>query len=121
LWKAGKITREQHEAILRKPSGKGPARNGHGVTADDYRAMLDRQGGVCAICGMVNHTGVRLHVDHEHVAGYERLSLDDKAKTVRGLLCVPCNMFLGLCQDNGEIAAARAASIAAKVVAYLKR
>lgn len=121
LWRAGKITRQQHEAVLRRPGGPPPARNGHGLTKADYDAMLERQAGVCAICGMVNATGVRLHVDHEHVEGYDQLSLPEKANHVRGLLCIPCNMLLGLSHDDPDVLEKRAAALLANVRNYLKR
>ena len=62
----------------------------YGITIDDYDAMFQQQGGVCAICGKpeikTNQYGVkRLSVDHCH-----------KTKRVRGLLCVVCNTRLGV-------------------------
>jgi hypothetical protein len=53
-----------------------------GVTDEQYEAMLERQGGGCAICGATPKTR-RLHVDHEHRTG-----------RVRGLLCHRCNRAL---------------------------
>jgi len=59
----------------------------HGMTLETYDAMLDEQGGVCAICGgdHGNHSrgSDRLVVDHNHDTG-----------EVRGLLCHPCNLVL---------------------------
>lgn len=60
-----------------------------GITLDEYRAMLDRQGGVCAICRepetmRINGDLLRLSVDHCHDTG-----------KVRGLLCCKCNQALG--------------------------
>lgn len=68
----------------------------YGITADDYNAMLERQGGVCAICkqpqmALRNGTPCRLSVDHDHVTG-----------AVRGLLCDPCNRALGYFHDSVE-------------------
>lgn len=37
----------------------------YGLTAVEYDAMLDQQGGGCAICGSTAKTR-RLHVDHDH-------------------------------------------------------
>jgi hypothetical protein len=56
----------------------------YGISAEDYEAMLVRQGGVCAMCGMEYHTGRLLCVDHDHATG-----------KVRGLLCIRCNAGLG--------------------------
>lgn len=57
----------------------------YGVTREEYETLLNKQNGVCAICGGVNSDGRRLHVDHDHDSG-----------AVRGLLCVVCNMQLGV-------------------------
>ena len=37
----------------------------YGISLDEYREMVDRQNGVCAICG----SGGKLHVDHDHKTG----------------------------------------------------
>lgn len=58
--------------------------------------MVEAQNNVCAICGNPE-TGIypaskkprRLAVDHDH-----------DTNTVRGLLCGPCNMALGLFYDD---------------------
>lgn len=53
-----------------------------GVDDATYAAMLERQGGHCAICPNEPKTR-RLHVDHDHRTG-----------EVRGLLCYRCNRAL---------------------------
>lgn len=67
-----------------------------GITSEDYDALLERQGSVCAACHMVeigrNQFGpLRLAVDHDHKTG-----------TIRGLLCMQCNRALGLLGDNPD-------------------
>ena len=64
----------------------------YGITQMQYEEMLDRQGGVCAICGSANGNGRILAVDHDHIT-----------EKVRGLLCGKCNMGLGMFCDNPEI------------------
>ena len=68
----------------------------YGLTSDQYLAMLDKQGGVCAICGEAETkkhgrtgTAFRLAVDHCHETGL-----------VRGLLCQTCNRVIGLFKDD---------------------
>ena len=63
---------------------------GNLVTEDEYEAMLEAQGGVCAIC-KEKPKGSRLSVDHVH--GTDQ---------VRGLLCNLCNPALGLFKDNPD-------------------
>jgi hypothetical protein len=55
-----------------------------------YVALLERQGGSCAVCLSVD-SGRRLAVDHCHVTG-----------VVRGLLCSKCNTAIGMLGDNEE-------------------
>jgi len=62
----------------------------YGITLEDYDAMLEKQGGCCAICK--SETSKRndyFMVDHDHETG-----------AVRGLLCSPCNSAIGLLGDN---------------------
>lgn len=58
----------------------------HGLTPTEYDAMLDRQGGVCAIC---RRPMDRICIDHDHRTG-----------RVRGLLCHNCNVALGHFRDS---------------------
>lgn len=65
-----------------------------GLTQEGYDALLESQGGVCAICerpargGLMDHS---LHVDHDHETG-----------EVRGLLCRSCNTALHLLDDPAK-------------------
>jgi hypothetical protein len=66
-------------------------RKEYGITAQEYDDIAESQGGRCAICGVTSadNTGRRLAVDHCHDTGL-----------VRGLLCSPCNMAIGLLGDD---------------------
>ncbi len=71
----------------------------YGITAADYEAMYERQGGRCAICGAAEG---KLVVDHNHKTG-----------KVRELLCHLCNAMIGCMigcarEDLAIIAAAAA-------------
>ncbi len=62
-----------------------------GISRAEYDALLEAQGGVCAICKQPSVTGKRLHVDHDH-----------KTEIVRGILCHHCNSGLGQFFDSVE-------------------
>lgn len=62
----------------------------YGLSAGEWLAILDRQGGVCAICRKVPSSG-RFVTDHEHVRGYKNLPPDERASHVRGICCWFCN------------------------------
>ena len=73
----------------------------YGITNSDYEVLLQKQNGVCAICGNKNKAGKRLVVDHDHKSG-----------VVRGLLCNTCNIGIGNLRDDP--------SILQKALAYLR-
>jgi len=66
----------------------------YGITLEDYEAMLEAQGGKCAICGTTEESarGRIFSVDHCHITG-----------VVRGILCSNCNNGLGRFKDNREL------------------
>lgn len=68
----------------------------YGLTRDEYEAMHEAQGGLCAICRRPQGSNRELAVDHCHDTG-----------RVRGLLCWNCNSAIGLLGDTfkGIIAA----------------
>ena len=70
----------------------------YGITRKQYDVMAAEQGGLCAICKQPpsgNGPQAILAVDHDH-----------ETRLIRGLLCGPCNMALGLFRDNPEVLAA---------------
>lgn len=57
----------------------------YGISCEEYDKLLEKQNGVCAICGNPEKTkNKRLHVDHCHLTS-----------KVRGLLCGKCNTGIG--------------------------
>lgn len=64
----------------------------YGLSEQEWLALLERQGGVCAVCGKVPSTG-RLCTDHEHVRGWKKLPPEERKKYVRGILCFFCNHY----------------------------
>ena len=78
----------------------------YGIDLEFYRYLLEKQNGVCALCGKPETTIrhgkiIGLAVDHDHVTG-----------KVRGLLCRKCNVSLGFFGDDIERLE--------KAIAYLK-
>jgi Recombination endonuclease VII len=59
-------------------------RRRYGITSADVDAMVEGQGGTCAVCD-----GKPEHVDHDHATG-----------KVRGILCFNCNQALGNARDD---------------------
>lgn len=63
----------------------------YGLTLEQYEQMVAVRGGRCDICGQLpkDNRGSKLHVDH--VEG---------TKIVRGLLCLQCNVGIGMLQHD---------------------
>lgn len=63
-----------------------------GISVEEFDAIIEQQGGGCAICGASKNTdGRQLHVDHCHNEGF-----------IRGVLCADCNLGLGKFADDPE-------------------
>ena len=65
------------------------------ITEQRYFEILEKQIGLCAICGSDSprRRGIKnFAIDHDHTT-----------MEVRGLLCHPCNVMLGLAKDNIEV------------------
>ena len=60
----------------------------YGITAAEADAMVESQGGLCAVC----RERPPVHVDHDHTFG-----------NVRGILCFTCNGGLGQFRDRADI------------------
>jgi len=58
------------------------------LTLEEFDRLVERQGGLCAICREAPATDV----DHDHKTG-----------RVRGILCEPCNGTIGLFHDDPAI------------------
>ena len=85
--------RREHNAT---PERKRALRNGYyrrtfGITTDDVDALIEKQGGVCAICGRAPTRLASWHVDHCHETGI-----------VRGILCIDCNQGIGKFHEDPQ-------------------
>src|SRR5678810_15646 len=83
---------EKKERNQRANLRRAPIR--FGLSQDEYDAMEQVQGGLCATCRRPEESGWarRLHIDHDHDTG-----------KVRGLLCGKCNTCLGGFNENIEV------------------
>lgn len=80
---------------------------------NDYYALLETQGGCCAICRIAAPTDIRtdrFHVDHDHRCCPGPRSCGN---CTRGLLCHACNTALGNFRDDPEVLDRAAAYIRA--------
>jgi hypothetical protein len=89
--------REAYGPTYKKKNQAGHRRRKYGITTEKYNTVLDKQKGVCAICGTKEKRSIRgaepeLSVDHDHKTG-----------EIRGLLCHRCNSGLGLFQEDLRI------------------
>jgi hypothetical protein len=60
----------------------------YGMQPGDWGRLFEAQGRRCACCGVAN---ARWHTDHDHATG-----------AVRGIVCVRCNIRLGIMGDTAE-------------------
>jgi len=72
------------------------------LTTHDVDALIEKQGGTCAICQTGVWPGKGPAIDHDHASG-----------KIRGILCSHCNSALGLIKDDPKIAQA--------MIDYLRR
>jgi hypothetical protein len=82
----------------------------YGMTWGQYQALLDAQGGGCAVCGQTCASGRLLAVDHDHSCCPENSR--SCVRCVRGLLCGGCNQGLGKFRDDPRLLAEAAAYLA---------
>jgi hypothetical protein len=95
-------TVKQERRADRTMSLRSNLRYKYRLSMEAYEALLDAQGGACAICKVDTPTDVRtsrFHVDHDHACCPGTRSC---GKCVRGLLCHACNTALGNFQDDPE-------------------
>jgi len=90
-------------------------RGRHGFSAAEIWAIVDAQGGVCAVCGSADWGPKGPEMDHDHELA--RTHAHPVARGCRlcwrAALCHSCNTTLGMAQDSEERLAG--------LVAYLER
>lgn len=89
-----------------------PTLRKYGLTAETWLAIVKRQSGICPVCER-DLVGLTLHIDHEHVRGWKKMTPEERRPYVRGVLCAHCNLrFVPTRLD---------AARALRVAKYLKR
>lgn len=78
--------------VMRERARFAHIRKTYGMTREQYEAMLEDQGGVCAVCGRLPSQVHDWSIDHDHQTG-----------AVRGILCSTCNSGLGHFKDDPEL------------------
>lgn len=78
---------EKHKDRYRHQRREWRFRTQYNLTSAEWEVMFAHQGGRCASCG--TDSAKRLVVDHCHDTG-----------KVRGLVCDPCNLAIGLADDS---------------------
>ena len=85
--------RKSHKGL--KNRRRGALSSKYKITEQRYFEILEKQIGLCAICGS-DSPGRRgsknFAIDHDHTT-----------MEVRGLLCHPCNVMIGLAKDSIEV------------------
>ena len=70
----------------------------YGISLEEFKAILESQGGKCAICGTTETGKQDWHMDHNHTT-----------KQIRGVLCPKCNRAIGYLNDSLEVVESAAA------------
>lgn len=99
--RANELAREAYRKRAPETRFADILKHRYNLTPDQYFELLDRQNGLCAICGNPPREGRRLSVDHDHDC------CPDKGKScggcVRGLLCQNCNALLGMAAERIDV------------------
>ena len=65
----------------------------YGISLDEADAVLEAQGGRCAICkAEMPERLASMHLDHDHESG-----------AIRGFLCIDCNHGIGKLKDSPDL------------------
>lgn len=67
--------------------------NRHGLSKEQTLDLIEKQDNKCALCSrpFLSMWGNDMHIDHDH-----------ETNEIRGILCMPCNVALGMLGDNEE-------------------
>lgn len=66
----------------------------YGITAEEYAALVEGQGGLCFVCRRSRGLSRRLAVDHDHLKGCGHDPKTGCRRCIRALLCQQCNTIV---------------------------
>lgn len=87
----------ERKKVVKERNHAGHVQRTYGLGEHDYGKIYESQGGACAICSRATGATRKLSVDHDHKCCSGPVSC---GYCVRGLLCRPCNDFLGYVRDD---------------------
>lgn len=91
-------TKDELSTVCRRCQRNSHLMRRFGIALVEYEAMLLSQDGGCAACGKTEEVNGRmLAVDHDHACCPGNITC---GKCLRGLLCNPCNLVLGMTRDD---------------------
>lgn len=90
--KYNKKQRDKNPDRRRADAIQAHFRRKFGITVQERDEMLAAQGGRCLICETDTPAGKGWCIDHHHDTG-----------RIRGILCAPCNSFIGLAKESALI------------------
>lgn len=86
----------------KRAAGETRTRRVYGITAEEYKALYDAQGGRCYGCRRATGASKALAIDHNHACTAGHPPKQGCRECVRGLLCSTCNRFIGHLRDSPE-------------------
>ena len=97
--------RKYKERVRSTPEGRERPKGIHEkwryrLSPEDRNAILEAQGGKCAICGTTDPQGRGWVVDHDHTCCP---GIQTCGGCNRGILCTKCNFLLGHANDDIDI------------------
>jgi hypothetical protein len=88
----------------RTAASEAARRYKYGLSSAEIAALIETQGGACALCRLT--LGDAFHVDHDHACCPGSKTCGE---CIRGVLCRRCNIGLGQFNDDPDLLAAAAA------------
>lgn len=83
---------KQYIITHKKERESARIKRNHNLSLNEYNIMLEKQNNNCCICGETLKTGSGGRaIDHCHISG-----------RIRGIVCQPCNVTMGLLKENTE-------------------